>query len=66
VIGLARGGLRHGYIPGFFVEAQPPPPHARFRGSEWLGYVRKGIDTPWAEVGLYGVFRSEGNVCSIK
>jgi 3-deoxy-D-manno-octulosonic acid (KDO) 8-phosphate synthase len=33
-IGLARGGLRHGYIPGYFIEAHPAPSHARFRRSE--------------------------------
>jgi len=64
VIGLARSGLRHGYIPGFFVELQQPPVlHSRFSHSEWLGYVKKRAGT---EGGLYGVFRSEGTVCTIK
>ena len=61
VIGLARGGLRHGYIPGLLFDPQPAPPHARFRRSEWLGYARAGGDMK-----LYGVLRAAGKVCSIK
>jgi hypothetical protein len=64
VVGLARGGLRHGYFPGFFVDPQnPPPEHARFRHSEWLGYVK---EEKRAQVQLYGVFRDQGRVCSIR
>lgn len=64
VIGLARGGLRHGYFPGFLMDPQDPPPeHVRFRHSEWLGYVKEG---EWSQVQLYGVFRDPGRVCSIK
>jgi hypothetical protein len=67
VIGLARGGFRHRYRPGFPVEPQPTPPsHANFRNSEWLGYVRQGRDIQWAQVSLYGVFRNEGKVCTIR
>jgi len=67
VIGMARGGLRHGYIPGLLIEPQPaPPPHARFPRGEWLGYVRRSGDAAWAQVSLYGVFRSEGRVCTIR
>jgi hypothetical protein len=66
VIGMARSGLRHGYMPGFLIEPQPAPSHARFRGSEWLGYVKEGKDFQWARVELYGVFRGQGEVCSIK
>jgi hypothetical protein len=61
VVGLARGGLRHGYIPGLLFDSQPAPPHARFRRSEWLGYARASGDLK-----LYGVLRAAGKVCSIK
>jgi hypothetical protein len=61
VVGLARGGLRHGYMPGLLLDPQPAPPHARFRRSEWLGYSRQAGD-----VRLYGVLRAAGKVCSIK
>ncbi len=61
VVGLARGGLRHGYIPGLLFDPEPAPPHARFRRSEWLGYSRQAGD-----VRLYGVLRGAGRVCSIK
>ncbi len=41
VIGQARGGLRHGYIPGLLVEpGTVPASHARLPHSEWLGYLR--------------------------
>jgi hypothetical protein len=65
IIGLARGGLRHGYFPGFFVDAEPAlAPHAQARDSEWLGYVRKG-DMPWTQVSLYGLFRND-EICAIR
>ncbi len=42
VVGIARGGFRHGYFPGFFTEsAVSPIYHMRFRASEWLGYARQ-------------------------
>jgi hypothetical protein len=67
VIGMARSGLRHGYMPGFLTEPQQPAPsHARLSGSEWLGYVKEGQDFQWARVELYGVFLVQGEVCSIK
>jgi hypothetical protein len=60
MIGLARGGLRHGYMPGFLVEPGPAPAsHARFRDSEWLGYVRGD------GVRIYGV-RGDGKICEIR
>jgi hypothetical protein len=70
IIGLGRGGLRHGYIPGLILDPGPvPPSHARFRRSEWLGYVRRDVrqngDISWTQMRLYGVFRSEGKVCAI-
>ena len=66
IAGLARGGLRHGYIPGLLIEPGAIRPHARFPRGEWLGYVRRSGDTPWAQMSLYGVFRSEGRVCTIR
>ncbi len=67
VIGLARGGLRHGYFPGFLVELQgTQPPHSRLRRSEWLGYVRLGSGLQWTQVRLYGLFRGKGKVCNIR
>jgi hypothetical protein len=67
VIGLARGGLRHGYIIGFSADLQPPPPsHVGFRHSEYLGYVRQAGDSQIAQVSLYGLFRSQGKVCAIR
>jgi hypothetical protein len=67
VIGLARGGLRHGYRPGFPVEAQPvPPSHSKLRRSEWLGYIRQSDDIQFDQVGLYGLLRNKGRVCVIR
>jgi hypothetical protein len=67
VIGLARGGLRHGYLPGFPMEPEPvPPSHSQFRHSEWLGYVGKTGDIPWAQVSLYGLFRNKDRGCAIR
>ena len=67
IIGLARGGLRHGYFPGFLVEPEAVLPwHARFRRSEWLGYVRFEGDLQRAQVSLYGWFRNEGKLCAIE
>jgi hypothetical protein len=65
IIGLARGGLRHGYFPGFFVDP-PSPAHSAFRRSEWLGYVRQSDDYEWKQLMLYGFFRREGRVCVIR
>jgi hypothetical protein len=67
VIGMARSGLRHGYMPGFLMEPQQPAPwHARLSGSEWLGYVKEGQDFQWTGVEVYGAFRGQGKICSIK
>jgi len=66
VVGLARGGLRHGYFPGFLIDSNSSPPwHTRFRDSEWLGYVRQGGDSDPTQLSLYGLFRNEGKVCAI-
>jgi hypothetical protein len=63
IVGQARGGLRHGYIPGLLVEAgNVPESHARFRHSEWLGYVRIAADP----VQLFGLFAGENRVCKLE
>ncbi len=67
VIGLARAGLRHGYLPGFPIDPQGiPPSHAKFRRSEWLGYVRQSSTISFEQVGLYGLSRNKGKVCAIR
>jgi hypothetical protein len=67
VIGLGRGGLRHGYSPGFVIRPElPPPSHAGFPHSEWLGYVKQDSDFRQTPVSVYGLFRNEGQVCEIK
>ncbi len=67
ILGLGRGGLRHGYIPGLIIEPGPvPSSHARFRRSEWLAYVRLPGDVSWDQIQLYGVFRSNHKVCAIR
>jgi hypothetical protein len=67
VIGLARGGLRHGYIPALLVAPNPvPPSHARIRHSDWLGYIRQPDDPQSPPLRLYGVFRSSGAICAIR
>ena len=63
IIGLARGGFRHGYYPGLLMEAQPPPAsHSHLRHSEFLGYVRPNADSPMT---AYGVLKGEQKVCTI-
>ncbi len=63
VIGQARGGLRHGYLPGLLIEpGSVPASHARFRHSEWLGYVR----TAQEPVRLLGLFVREGKLCALR
>jgi hypothetical protein len=67
IIGQARGGLRHGYIPGLLVEpGSVPPSHAHFRHSEWLGYVRKASNTPLDQIRLFGVFSKQRKVCALR
>jgi len=67
IIGQGRGGLRHGQFPGLFIEPGPvPASHARFRYSEWLGYVRQGGNSTQERMGLFGVFASQGKVCAIR
>jgi hypothetical protein len=63
VVGLARGGLRHGYIPGLLIEpGYATPPHARYRDSEFLGYARQGAPPQWT---LFGVLPGERHFCSV-
>jgi hypothetical protein len=47
IIGLARGGLRHRYIPAFITDAKIAVFHAGVRSAEWLGYVRPGANRLW-------------------
>ena len=56
VVGLARGGFRHGYFPGLFVDSPPAPlpDHTRFKTSEWLGYVGQPARSDWTVYGLAG------------
>jgi hypothetical protein len=54
IVGLARGGLRHRYIPGFGMNAETPVFHAGIRNAEWLGYVRADASRPWVVWGLEG------------
>jgi hypothetical protein len=63
VVGMARGGLRHRYFPGLFTDIPVAPvDHMRFPASEWLGYVRQPVKTPWT---LYGVLPRMAGVCTI-
>jgi hypothetical protein len=67
IVGMARGGLRHGYMPGFLFEpGAVPASHAQFRDSEWLGYVRQEGGVAWAEIRLYGVLRSKRGACEVR
>ena len=52
IVGLARGGLRHRYIPGFGIVTLTPVFHAGIRNAEWLGYGRADASKPWAVWGL--------------
>jgi hypothetical protein len=52
IVGLARGGLRHRYIPAFVTDAKTAVFHAGVRAAEWLGYVRPGASRPWVVWGL--------------
>jgi len=61
ITGLARGGLRHRYFPGFFVDTVSPRMfHDGQRRAEWLGYVRGA--KPWA---IYAVWPAAGRVCRV-
>jgi len=63
ITGLARGGFRHGYFPGFFTDPQPARvPHTRLYRSEWLGYAQPADRRQWT---LYAV-RGGGRVCRIE
>jgi hypothetical protein len=64
VVGLGRGGFRHAYLPGFFTEDQSTlPEHVRFKASEWLGYVRQQVKSPWT---VYGLIPHSNQVCTIQ
>lgn len=67
IVGLGRGGLRHGYIPGLLVEPGPVPlSHARFRHSDWLGYARDPASASVGQMTLYGVFSGQRSACRIE
>jgi hypothetical protein len=64
VVGMARGGFRHRYFPGFFTDIPVVPvPHMRFPASEWLGYVRQPVKTPWT---VYGIAPHADRICIIE
>jgi hypothetical protein len=64
VVGIARGGFRHAYFPGLFTEDQSGlPPHVRFKASEWLGYVRQPVKSPWT---VYGLIPHSNQICAIQ
>jgi hypothetical protein len=66
IVGLGGGGLRHGYLPGFPIDPHPAVnSHARFRHSEWFGYVRQETGTAWPQVTVYGTVAGGRNVCRI-
>jgi hypothetical protein len=64
VAGMARGGFRHRYIPGFFTDIAAAPAHQmRFPASEWLGYVRQAVKSRWT---VYGVLPEMNRICMIE
>lgn len=64
VVGIARGGFRHRYLPGFFTDNPVVPVyHMRYPTSEWLGYVRQPVKTPWT---VYGVLPHTDRICMIE
>jgi hypothetical protein len=63
VTGIARGGFRHRYFPGFFTDIPPVPlNHLRFHASEWLGYVRQPAKTRWT---VYGLLPPMDKICIV-
>ncbi len=67
IIGQARGGMRHGYIPGLLIEnGSVPRSHAAFHHSEWLGYVLRAGNSSLDHIGLLGVFANQGEVCAVR
>jgi hypothetical protein len=64
IVGTARGGFRHRYFPGFFTDIPVSPvSHMRFPASEWLGYVRQPVKTPWT---IYGISPHTDRICKIE
>jgi hypothetical protein len=63
VVGIARGGFRHRYFPGFFMDTPAAPVyHSRFPASEWLGYARQPVKSPWT---VYGLLPRLDRICMI-
>jgi hypothetical protein len=64
VVGIARGGFRHRYFPGFFTDIPVTPVnHMRFPASEWFGYVRQPVKSPWT---VYGLLPRMDRICMIE
>jgi hypothetical protein len=64
VVGIARGGFRHRYFPGFFTDTPAVPVyHVRFPASEWLGYVRQPVKSRWT---VYGLRPRMDRICMIE
>jgi hypothetical protein len=64
VVGIARGGLRHRYFPGFFTDIPVVPVyHLRFPFSEWLGYARQPAKSRWT---VYGLLPQMDRICKIE
>jgi hypothetical protein len=64
VVGIARGGFRHRYFPGFFTDIPVVPvDHMRFPASEWLGYVRQPVKSRWT---VYGILPQMDRICMIE
>ncbi len=64
VVGIARGGFRHRYFPGFFTDTPAVPVyHLRFPASEWLGWVRQPVKTRWT---VYGLLPHMDRICMIE
>ena len=64
VVGVARGGFRHRYFPGFFTDIPVAPVHhMRFPASEWLGYVSQPVRSHWT---AYGLLPQMDRICMIE
>lgn len=62
IVGLARGGLRHRFFPGFFTDAASRGVrHDGLRRSEWLGYIREDTG-PWT---VYGLWPADQRICRV-
>jgi hypothetical protein len=63
VVGIARGGLHHRHVPGFFFDTPVVPvDHMRYPASEWLGYVHQPARSLWT---VYGLLAPMNRLCVI-